>query len=397
MLEWERRDKEARAVGEKIQREPFDESEYPPGFLKIVQRSEESLQKDGGVALIGRVRYKDGSPVGIDALTFSLRAAPPYGESHNCYQYYDRQDAGPAAWFFSSNVAPGPINKRILDAAEADGQPRGLMLSVLSMDSLPTPPAIFRITQGQIIYLDVELEKVPPEKRIAISGTVKDETGKPAVDAFVGLRIAESTGSGGRDPRKETKTDAEGRYSFESLVPQAYSVYAFRPGWEGDGTLVPAPKEESERKISVPELVLFKPKKIVFDFVFQPDGSRDFTKGELTVQTLEMEPHRGGISFKEGAINRDGRDLELFSRRGKLSFGNVYITSGNGVYDAGEVAFESIVEAREGNEHYRPDGQARPVPVEVNHVYVVRTYEGQYAKLIVHEILTIEPANESLK
>ena len=251
----------------------------------------------------------------------------------------------------------------------------------------PVPTAVFRIKQGQIIYLGFELEKVPPEKRLTVSGRVFDESGVPVAHAEVRLSL------GSYESRKEIRADSEGRYTFDSLAPHRYYIGAFKPGWVADNTVVEPPKETEERTVTVPDLVLFKPRKIVFDFVFQPDGSHDFTKGDLQIQTLEMTPY-SDVLFKEGKVGGEAgipQDLTLFVQRENLFFSNVWVTSGNGVYDAGKIPFDSVTEAKEGSQHYRPGGQPQAVAVEKDHVYVVHTYTGEYAKLIVREIITVEP------
>jgi hypothetical protein len=53
---------------------------------------------------------------------------------------------------------------------------------------------------------------------------------------------------------------------------------------------------------------------------------------------------------------------------------------GNGFYDAGEVDFESVTEADE-------NGYSMQVqPSVVGHVYIVKTYENNYAKFIVKSV-----------
>jgi len=241
------------------------------------------------------------------------------------------------------------------------------------------------------------LEKAPPEKRITITGTVRAETGQPLRGTNVSLSPVASTGSGGREPQKDTITDADGHFTFNGLAPNYYHIRASKRGLEADGTLLSPPKEAADRTIAVFDLILCKPKKIVFDFVYQPDGSRDFTRGNLKPKTVEWSPHSGRMVFKEGNSTWDTQtpDLCLFAKRENLFFDNfVYVTNGNGVYDAGEVPFDSVVEAKDGN-HYRNRNNGangeHELPVKKNHVYVVRTYTGEYAKLIVRDIITIEP------
>jgi hypothetical protein len=376
---------EKETTEKKILCEPFDESQYPPKFLERVKKIDEDVQKRGGVALIGRIRYTDGSEVKPNDLTFSLHEGFFLENASNCYAF----DGG---WFTSYNIKPGLFHKEDFDNAEAEGRSLFSSLSVLSMDCFPTT-AVFRLKRDQLMYLDFELEKVPPEKQLTIFGCVCDEAGTPFSDTVVVLSLSQSTGSGGDEPRKKTKTDTNGRFTFDSLAPHQYSVHVFKEGYEG-GVGCDPPKEETDRVITLPNLVMYKPKKIVFDFVYQPDGSRDFATGDLKVQTLEMKPHSGGVMFKECKVDRNpsGRDLDLFiDKQRNLFWCNVFVTSGNGVYDAGEVPFDSIHEAKNGDKHYRPEGTPSPIPVEKNHVYVVRTYSGHYAKLIVRDIVTIEP------
>ncbi len=140
---------------------------------------------------------------------------------------------------------------------------------------------------------------------------------------------------------------------------------------------------------------MYKKKNVRFDYVYQPDGSRDFTQGDLKTQTFVMDAQKGGgFRFKDGKQANDGipQDLALYFSRGAFYFRNFFVGHGNGVYDAGEVSFESLREAEEGDELYQPvdeNGAIRrdPLIVQLNHVYVVKTYDGCYAKLIVREFV----------
>ena len=57
----------------------------------------------------------------------------------------------------------------------------------------------------------------------------------------------------------------------------------------------------------------------------------------------------------------------------------------NGFYDVGEVPFESVKEADERPDVY-PNRQVM-IPALLNHVYVVKTLDGKYAKFVVRRII----------
>ena len=67
-----------------------------------------------------------------------------------------------------------------------------------------------------------------------------------------------------------------------------------------------------------------------------------------------------------------------------------------GFYEAGEVPFESVKEA-EGNADVYTRELKPPVLIKLNHVYVVQTTEGKYAKLVVRNITPPLPVRESAK
>lgn len=92
-----------------------------------------------------------------------------------------------------------------------------------------------------------------------------------------------------------------------------------------------------------------------------------------------------GVDFSDGKVEgyepNSLRDLEMFQDQGKLKFRISYANGqGNGFYDKGEVDFDSVIEAPVSG--YSIDAK----PVTVGHTYVVKTYENNYAKLIVNSI-----------
>ena len=73
----------------------------------------------------------------------------------------------------------------------------------------------------------------------------------------------------------------------------------------------------------------------------------------------------------------------MLAKTTKLN-GERYTAIGNGFYNAGEVPFESVTEASADACIYPKP--AMSIPVHLNHVYVVKTLGGKYAKFIVRRI-----------
>ena len=112
-------------------------------------------------------------------------------------------------WFISREIKSDSYRNFDFDPYEASGTPLGFSLRVLSRDH-ESPLAIFRMKeQGKIIYLDIVLEKTPPEKRLTLSGKVFDETEQPVADVDVRLSFAGQTGNSSESIT--IKTDNNGR------------------------------------------------------------------------------------------------------------------------------------------------------------------------------------------
>jgi hypothetical protein len=139
------------------------------------------------------------------------------------------------------------------------------------------------------------------------------------------------------------------------------------------------------------------PRNVEIEYVFQPDGSRDFTRGNLQprIVTLNKGNDAWGLNFATGVYGTGGWDINHREHNGNLGFNHTYGEKmDNGFYDAGKVPFESVEEASDKPGVYR--STQRPFPVNLNHVYVVKTTEGKYAKFIVHKIIrmTVLPPGE---
>ena len=137
---------------------------------------------------------------------------------------------------------------------------------------------------------------------------------------------------------------------------------------------------------------------IEIEYVYQPDGSRDFTKGELQPRTITLKTadFNRGFSFDKGAMTTgsfgtpEGRcDISYRDFMGKPSFtkhvGHVG-GSNSGFYDADKVPFELVKEADADERKYLVP-PAHRVPATLDHVYVVKTLDGKYAKFIVRKFV----------
>ncbi len=361
-----------------------DKSECPPELLKVLAETEKEVREKGGFAIVGRAKFDDGTPIKRGDLDFSLHDDPD-NAVHNCYGWSD-------GWFYTRNIHPGPISKRIFDEAKDRGEYRGQRLRAYALHYNPSSPVEFPVVWGTVHYTTITLHKTPEDEKGPISGTVKDEDGKPLAGASVRLTIAATTNWAGM-PNLTTKTDPEGKFAFEPLTAQRYRLGVSKAGFTSAGA-----DAEPGTESAVREFTLHPKKNVRFDYVYQPDGSRDFTTGELRTKTFTMDAEKGGgFRFKDGKQANDGipQDFKLQREGKEFVFRNFFIGKDNGIYDAGEVPFESVKEAPAEDDAYRPPNENGvnhpvPIPVKEKHVYVVRMYDGNYGKLIVREFVPAE-------
>ena len=119
---------------------------------------------------------------------------------------------------------------------------------------------------------------------------------------------------------------------------------------------------------------------ITIDYVYQPTG-RSFNNGRPG--RIVLRPPQFGFLFGQGIANSTPQpdDLRVEYHEGKVCFRNFHLgRMNNGFYDAGVRTLQSVLEAA-------PAGYAWDYrDCLVGHVYVVRTYDGRYAKFIVLSI-----------
>lgn len=217
-----------------------------------------------------------------------------------------------------------------------------------------------------------------PKGPATLTGRVMDEDGRPVSGCSV------KPYGGYSDPSTATTTDAQGRYTITIANPgsvRGISAYpASSSSMNGDSKSV-ALKPGDQAQIN---FALIHDREVKFDYVYQPDDSRDFLPGSPVSGTIVMslDFRQSDIVFQEGkAGNFSPHDLNFDVSEGRLNFDCNYGSGkGNGFVDLGPVVFGSVKQAPESG--YNLTAKA----CVVGHVYVVRTYDGHYAKLVVKEI-----------
>jgi hypothetical protein len=333
--------------------------DFPPNLQRILDERANELTAGGGICVVGRVTMDDGAPIrnGKDVkVNFLLRADIPLW-------LYD------GGWFIMDRTfQPGP---------NPYSEPARLMLRAFGYDPIDVSTAV---PQGQITYVEFVMHKTPTEKLASITGIVTDEQDKPFADANVSLSFPFSSHGTNNEPHLSIATGSDGRYLFEGLSTTEHSLSAFASGCAYHSVTFTPPAGGTATK----NLKLYQNRKIIIDYVYQADGSRNFAGEKLRTGTLEWVNGHEGVDFSDGRVEEyepnSLRDIEMRQDQGELKFQNSYVNGNNGFYDAGAVGFDTVVEAAEKGYN------TRQKPCVAGHVYVVRTYEGHYAKFIVKEI-----------
>jgi len=224
-------------------------------------------------------------------------------------------------------------------------------------------------TSDRIHYADIVFPRTPKDELTILSGIALDENGNPIENAWVNLRAYGVTGI--TSYLKRVFTDKDGRFVFKDIAAQPYQVDLSKRGYAATPGLRVIPAERLGAKHD--HIVhYYKMRNVEIEYVYQPDGSRDFTVGDLqtSVATLEsidgviLRDTDGGFCFATGEAVRLlesrwqplGRPLGakwfyLRDRLGEITFhmgefsDSSWHTRGFGFYDAGAVPFDSINEA----------------------------------------------------
>jgi len=242
------------------------------------------------------------------------------------------------------------------------------------------------LSPGAITYLEYVLKPVSPNRRASITGYVIDDNNAPVAGALVGIgypgaSLGYSSETGNSEPEQLLLTKKDGGYAFHDLSPGTYRLWASKRGFATDFFQTILDPGEHEQL----NLLASRNARLDIEFAYQPDGSRRFDRGGTVTGHLAWVNGAGGLDFSDGRVEgyeKDSlRDLEFRQKDGKLLFDISYVGSlRNGFYDAGPVSFRSVRRATTSGY------TTAKKPCIEGHVYLVRTYEGHYAKFVVSRI-----------
>jgi hypothetical protein len=330
-------------------------ADFPPYLQTILDLRTLDMQAHGGACIAGKARFSDGAPVssGKDIVInlYYLGDIP--------LQIYE------GGWF---------VTYRTLNSYHA-GPDRLFVLRAFGYDPID---ASITILDKQVTYVGFEMKKTPPDKLSSVKGVVKDEHDRPLEGAYVNISFPFAY-SWAR-PEMTIHTDAGGEYFFEGLSGGEHELYSSKKGYASDWDKF----TPSEGATPVKDLKLYPRHRIVIDYVYQADGSRNFTSGDLKTGTINWGLYEGSLDLSDGKIERSGpgEDIRLLQEKGVLYFHIFYAGGPNGFYDAGAVPLDSVTEA--ADKGYTTQGNR---PCKVGHVYVVRTREeDNYAKFIIKNL-----------
>jgi hypothetical protein len=326
--------------------------DFPPHLQIILDARTADIQAHGRPCIAGRARFSDGVPVssGKDIMiNLDYRGDIPL-------RIYE------GGWF----VTDGTLN------SYHSGPDRLFVLRAFGYEPID---ASITILDKEITYVGFEMKRTPPDKVSSVKGVVMDEHDLPLEGAYVNISFPFAYS--GPTPGMTIHTDAGGEYLFEGLSGGEHELYSSKNGYASDWDKFTPP----EGATAVRDLKLYPRHRIVIDYVYQPDGSRNFTSGDLKTGTINWGLYEGSLDLSDGKIERPGpgEDLRLYQEKGRLYFRIFHAGGPNGFYDAGAVPLDSVTEA--ADKGYTTQGNR---PCKVGHVYVVRTREeDNYAKFIV--------------
>ena len=336
----------------------IDYNDFPPNLQQILDERIDELTSNGGICIAGRVTMSDGEPISSGGdVVVNLH--------HNVDEPLWVYEGG---WF---------IMGRTLSSDYA-GPRKGFVLRAFGYNPID---ASIRIREGKMTYVDFVMDKTPSEKLASIAGIVVDEQNEPFEGASVRLSFPFSNHGNNSMPYMSMAAGADGKYSFKGLSPTEYSLTASVSDYAFHSTGITLPAGGTVTR----DLKLRYNRKAIIDYVYQADGSRNFTGGNIQKGTIEwINGGYQGVDFSDGKVEgyepNSLRDIEMRQSQNELEFSIFYGNGRNGFYDMGAVDFDAVTEAPQTTYSL-----AKRLCI-VGHVYIVRTYEGNYAKFIVRSI-----------
>jgi len=248
-----------------------------------------------------------------------------------------------------------------------DGQPAEFR--VIHHDYHEFRRAVTFEKQKVIVWDDIFLKRVSPESSCTVKGTVLLEN-----DANQeGIRV-----SGGG---ASATTDEEGNFVLKGLRSGQVRIGAGKSGYHGLYGEVNVNKGQT----ATCQLKGYRIRKAKVRWMYQPDGSKDFTNdnnvvaGTATLQDEELDR----VSFAEGFKQVSGKsDFLMYQKEDVLILRNFDIGPGRPVINEIDKPFVDITEVGNLNNN------RQSYILEAGKVYVLRCYDGEhYGKMEVLEII----------
>jgi len=338
----------------------IDYNDFPANLQQILNQRTAELTSKGGICIAGRVKMSDGVHIsgGEDVMV-------------NLYHGIDAplwvHENG---WFIMDRTLP----------SQYAGSGKGFVLRAFGYNPIDAP---ITILQRKMTYVEFVMHKTSPENLASVTGTVVNENDQPFNGVHVSLHFPFANHGRGdigyTYPHMEITTGADGQYSFKGLSTAEHSIVASTAGYAYQSVKV----TPTAGKTVIKNLKLGQNRSIIIDYVYQANGSHSFASGNLQTGTIEWVNGGGGIDFSDGKVEgyepQSLRDIEMRQDQGVLKFRIFYCNGKNGFYDAGAVAFKSVIRATQTGY------STKEKPCVVGHVYVVRTHEDKYAKFVVRD------------
>jgi len=331
--------------------------DFPEITQDKLQQYQQQISTDGGVVIAGRVKFADGRQIqnGSD-----IQVNLDYWGDRACRVYKN-------GLFFLDRTLPRKFA----------GSNRNFLLRAFGYEPIDD---LVTLVDGDVTYLNYTMKKVSPNQLGGISGVVLNEKDQPFAGATVHLKYPYANYGSLNTPLISVKTKSDGRFQFKGLENTEFSITASAPEHAYHNVHFYTKSGQTIEQ----NFKLYAHKTITINYVYQADGHTDFTSGDLHRGQLKWTDNQGGVDFSDGKVEQyeseSLRDLELSLDQGKLKFRNFYVNGRNGFYDAGELDLDEVTQAKENSY------SIKPTPCQLGHVYVVKTYEGHYAKFKVIDI-----------
>jgi len=221
--------------------------------------------------------------------------------------------------------------------------------------------------QKIIVWDDISLRRVTPETSCTVKGTVRLENDADPE----GIRV-----SGGG---ASAKTDEKGNFELKELRSGLVRIGAIKAGYHGLYDEVNVDKGQT----ATCRLEGYRIRKAKVRWMYQPDGSKDFTNYNVVTGTAILQDNElDRVSFAEGFKQVCGEsDFLIYQKEGSLIVRNFDVGPGRPVINEIHKPFVDITEVPNLN------NDRQPYILEAGKVYVLRCYDGEhYAKMEVLEV-----------